>query len=133
MRKLNPRILVAIVASLIDEIVLVVAVVWILPSLGIAVPLWLVIILAILFLASGAWTLVVVRKRPNLGFENQLGVKALAVTRIGKKGLVRIGRENWAARTEGQEIEPGTRIVVVGQNALILMVLPDIAPPRFQE
>ena len=125
MRKLNPRILVAIIASLIDEIVLVVMVVWVLPRLGVAVPVWLVILLAIMFLVAGAWTLVVVRKRPNLGFENQLGVKAEAVTRIGKKGLVRIGRENWAARTEEIEIEPGTQVVVVGQNALILSVVRD--------
>ena len=125
MRKLSPRTLVAIIASLIDEIVLVVMVVWVLPDLGIAVPIWLVILLAIMFLITGAWTLVVVRKRPNLGFENQLGVKAEAVTRIGKKGLIRIGRENWAARTEETEIEPGTQVVVVGQNALILSVVRD--------
>ena len=125
MRKMNPRILVAIIASLIDEVALVVAVVWVLPRLGVEVPVWLVILLAILFLASGVWTLVVVKKRPNLGFENQIGVKALAVTRIRKKGLVRIGRENWAARTEGPEIEPGTNVVVVSQNALILTVVPD--------
>jgi membrane protein implicated in regulation of membrane protease activity len=125
-RKLNPRIVVAIIAALLDELVLVVMVVWILPKFGITVPVWLVILLAVLFLFSGSWAFVVVKRKPSLGFENQIGVKGVTETVIGrKKGLVRIGRDNWAARTEGPDIEPGTRIVVTGQNALILNVMPD--------
>lgn len=127
MRKTNPRIIIAVITSLIDEIVLLVLALWILPALGIKLPVWLVVSLAIIFIASGAWTLLVVRKKPNLGFENQIGVKAVAVTQINKKGLVRIGRQNWSARTEGPEILPGAKVVVVGQNSLILTVTPDDA------
>ncbi|APV45355.1 NfeD-like C-terminal, partner-binding [Dehalogenimonas formicexedens] len=126
MRKLNPRIVVAIIASLLDELLLVVAVVWILPKFGITVPVWLVILLAVMFLFSGSWAFVVVKRKPNLGFENQIGLKGIAVTVIGKKkGLVRIGRQNWAARTDGRDIEPGIEVEVVGQNALILTVVPE--------
>jgi len=126
-KRLNPRLAVAVAASLLDEILLVVAVLWILPLFGIHLPLWVVLILAVIFPATGALTFVIVRKKPNLGFENQIGVKGLALSRIGKKGTVRIGRENWAARTEGPVVEPGTPVVVIGQNALILSVVPDHA------
>jgi membrane protein implicated in regulation of membrane protease activity len=125
MNRINPRLVIAVIASFLDEVLLVVAVLWVLPKLGVAVPLWLVVILAVVFLASGALTFVVVRKKPNLGFESQIGTKAIAVSKIGNKGLVRIGHENWAARTDGPAIEQGTPIVVVGQNALILLVVPD--------
>ncbi|XUX00227.1 MAG: NfeD family protein [Dehalogenimonas sp.] len=123
MKRINPRIIIAIIASFLDELLLVVAVVWILPKFGITMPVWLVVLLAVLFLFSGAWAFVVVKRIPSLGFENQVGVKGIAVSRIGKKqGMVRIGRDNWSARTEGFEIEPGCRVVVVSQNALILVV-----------
>jgi membrane protein implicated in regulation of membrane protease activity len=125
-RKINPRILIAIILSLFDEIILLVMVLWVLPGFGIKLPGWLVILLGIMFLASGALTFIVVKNRPNLGFENQIGVKAIAVTVIGKNnGLVRIGRDNWTVRTEGSEIPPGSKIVVTGQNALILTVARD--------
>jgi membrane-bound ClpP family serine protease len=124
-KRINPRLIIAVITSLLDEVLLFVAVLWVLPRLGISVPIWLIIPLAVFFLASGALTFVVVRKRPNLGFENQIGVKGIAVTRIGKKGTMRIGHENWAARTEGPEIEQGKQVRVVGQAALILFVVSD--------
>jgi membrane-bound ClpP family serine protease len=123
--KTNPRIVIAVITSLVDEIMLFILVLWVLPALGINVPLWLVIPLAVIFLASGTWTLLVVRKKPNLGFENQIGARGVAITDIEKKGLVKIGRENWTARTGGPKLERGSKIVVVEQNALILTVAPD--------
>lgn len=125
-KRINPRIIIAIIASFLDELLLVVAVVWILPKFGISVPVWLVVLLAVLFLFSGAWAFVVVKRKPSLGFENQVGIKGIAGTIIGrKKGLVRIGRQNWSAQTGGPEIRPGCKVVVVSQNALILTVALD--------
>ncbi len=125
MKKFNYRLAAVIWASLVDEAILLVLILWVLPLFGIKLPLVAIILLAGIFFGLGVLIYFFMSKKPTLGFESQIGVKGIAVTRIDRKGTVKIGRELWAVRSAGSTIDAGTSIVVVGQSFLILTVRPE--------
>jgi membrane-bound ClpP family serine protease len=91
-------------------------------------PVWVIIILALVFLGIGVAIYFLLMGKPTLGFESQIGMKGIAETRIVRKGTIKIGNELWSATTVGETIEKGTSVVVINQVALILIITRELPP-----
>jgi membrane protein implicated in regulation of membrane protease activity len=120
--RINLRIILTVLMSLIDDIVIIVLAIYLMRIFGIRVPWWVIFLLVLVLLSwssLGYWGLV---KNPNLGFENMVGKTGLAVGPIRKDGTVRIGHELWYAVAR-EKIEQGSEIIVVGQSGLKLIVI----------
>jgi len=118
-----------VITSLFDEAVLVAVVLWGLPYVGVELPLW---VLAPASIALGAYNVFTYRKtvkalqvRPVPGLSDMVGSQGQAVDRLNPAGHVRIRGELWAAEVDGDDLRPGTRIVVVSQKGLKLVVRGD--------
>jgi membrane-bound ClpP family serine protease len=122
-KKINFRLLGAILLSLIDEAIILIVVIIVLSQIGIDIPLWVIIITVLLFIAITFFIYRSLRKNPQLGFENMLGLSGLAIENIGRKGTVRIDGELWAAKAKDENIKVGTQILVVEQTGLKLTVV----------
>ncbi len=120
------RLIVAIVASLLDEAILVAFLLWWLPQLGIIMPLpWIIVILA----AVVAWAVIsfrlgsqALRKKPLIGFSSMVGIDGRVVRTLAPEGFVRIRGELWQAKTDAGEIPAGAMVRVVRQQRLKLIV-----------
>lgn len=121
-KRVNIRLIATIILSLVDEAIIVALIIIGLSWLGIDVPLWAIIILALAFLAVTYPIYRVLRKSPQLGFENMIGQKGVSVEPIAGKGTVKIKGELWAAATDGEKIETGAEVIVTGQTGLKLKV-----------
>ena len=122
-KKINSRILFATLLSLVDDVVILAAVIVILSRLGIHVPVWAIIILAVIVLAIGFIIFRSFQKNPQLGFDNMVGVTGVVVEPISRKGTVRINGELWFASSRGEKIEVGAEVVVIEQSGLKLTVI----------
>jgi membrane-bound ClpP family serine protease len=122
-KKINFRLLGTILLSLIDEAIILIVIIIILSQIGIDIPLWAIIITVLIFIAITFVIYRSLRKNPQLGFENMLGLSGLAIENIGRKGTVRIEGELWAAKAKDENIKVGTQILVVEQTGLKLTVV----------
>ncbi len=110
------------VISLLDDAIIVTLLI-LLVSHFIEVPLWLIIPVGIVLVGWAVVSVVVIRKNPQLGFENMVGAAGVTVGALSPKGTVRIGHELWAAKAESGHIGSGTNILVVDQSGLLLTVV----------
>jgi membrane-bound ClpP family serine protease len=124
-KKVNLRIIITILLSLVDDAIIFAIVLIVLPRLGITVPIWAIALVAVFFFANILISYYGLRKNPQQGFENMIGKSGVAVEPIGRKGTVRINGELWFAMTTGEDkIETGTEITVIDQSGLKLIVKP---------
>lgn len=120
------RIALTIMATLLEEIALVIFVLLGLPVLGIDLPLGALIAMmagiatyGVISYRTGSRTLM---KKPLAGLSDMVGVKGRVVKTLDPTGTVKIGGELWAARSAEQEINKGTAIIVIKQSGLQLTV-----------
>jgi membrane-bound ClpP family serine protease len=122
----NPRLIIAIVSSLLDEAIIVAIIILGLPRLGFRLPLFVTILICTGFLiwAVGLYTIGsrILRKKPLPGFTHMVGLEGCVVKRLAPQGFIRVQGELWESRTENGVIEAGTDIVVVSQKGLKLVV-----------
>ena len=123
---MTARLIFAIVSNLLEEVALVVIVLWGLPELGIHIPLAGLIALMV---AWGAISVIVYRtgsralgKKAVIGLPAMVGAKGKVVSPLAPKGVVRIKGELWEATSSGTNVDVGEEVVVVGQNGLKLVV-----------
>jgi membrane-bound ClpP family serine protease len=119
----------AILSTILEEFIIAMGVLWLLPMWDIYIPLWL------LFLAMFAWAAIsifVYRKGTHalmlghiVGLQNMVGCKGEVVSRLAPAGMVMIKGELWLARSNGGGMEEGTKVIVVSQNRLELVVRKD--------
>jgi membrane protein implicated in regulation of membrane protease activity len=117
------RLMVSVILSIADEAILIAIGIIILLLIGVEVPVWAVVTLALIFLINnfiGYWAL---RNKPQMGFENKIGQTGLVVESVARKGTIRIGRELWWAITKGASIEVGSEVQVIDQVGLKLTVV----------
>jgi membrane-bound ClpP family serine protease len=122
-KRVNIKLILTIVASLADEVIILAIVILVLSQLGIEMPVWPIIVLALIFLMITLVAYRALRKNPQLGFESMIGQSGFAVEPIARKGTVRIHGELWFAMTNGEKIEAGAKIIVVEQTGLKLTVV----------
>jgi membrane protein implicated in regulation of membrane protease activity len=120
------RLVLAVLATLLEEAALVVLVLWGLPQLGINIPLpglitlmTGLVVLAVFTFRLGTRALL---KKPVGGLSTMIGSEARVVKSLAPEGMVRIKGELWEARSIYGEIGIGEAVSVVGQDGLKLIV-----------
>ena len=120
------RLIIAIVSTFFEEVAIVVIGIWLLPRLGIKVPLWALIIIMI---AWTGWAVFTYRtgtraleKKVVAGLSSMIGTKGRVVERLAPHGIIKIKGELWAAESDSDEIVPGEEVIVVKQEKLKLVV-----------
>jgi membrane-bound ClpP family serine protease len=123
LKKINLRLIGAIILSLADEVIILAVVIIVLSQFGIDFPIWAMILVSLPFLAITFLIYRSLRKKPQLGFENMVGLTGVAVETIGRKGTIRIKGELWSAKAKGEKIGTGEEVLVVEQIGLKLTVI----------
>ncbi len=125
---MNIRLILAIITSLLDELIILAIVLWGLPSIGIEISKpWLVIIIflvavwAVLSFRVGTRAL---QRKPLAGLPGMVGTRGRVVRALSPVGMVKIMGELWEGRAESGIIEAGTNICVIAQIGLKLVVRP---------
>ncbi len=123
---MTPRLILAIVSNLLEEATIVVIVLWGLPRLGIRLPLVVLIVLMVLWLAisviiyqAGSRAL---KKKQLIGLTDMVGTQGKVVKPLAPEGMVKIKGELWLAKSASGEMKLGVEVLVVGQNGLKLVV-----------
>ena len=118
----NLMLLFTAIASIVDDVLIIILSIWVMSILGIGTPWWFIVILVLLLLT---WSFIGYRalsKNPTLGFENMVGKSGLAVESLKTLGTVRIGHELWQARSD-ETIKQGVQVKVIAQSGLKLTVV----------
>ena len=120
--------IIAIVTSLIDEVIILAIILFGLPRLGIQIPLYGIVLIvlffgayAFIFFRLGSGTL---RKKPLAGLTDMVGVEGRTASRLNPEGYVMIHGELWESRAHNGVLPKGTDVIVVDQYGLKLVVRP---------
>jgi membrane-bound ClpP family serine protease len=123
---MTPRLIVAIVTTIIEEAALAAIVLWGLPRLGINLHVGVLIALMAALAAFAVTTYLMgsraLKRKPVVGLPDMVGAVGRVVSTLAPEGTVRIKGELWEARAEGRRINAGTDVTVVGQEGLKLIV-----------
>jgi membrane-bound ClpP family serine protease len=119
-------ILLNLVTTAVEEAVLVVVLLVILPLFGINIPIWLIVVLIV---AWAAWSYVTYRlrvktidKMPVVGAEALIGIKCSTTTPLSPMGYVKVGSELWQAYSIEGDINSEVEVVIVEVKGLALQV-----------
>jgi membrane protein implicated in regulation of membrane protease activity len=111
-----------------EEMLIAVGLLVILPRLGIKVPLWIVITVAVAWAVWSFFTyrlgVKVIEKAPILGAEALVGVRCKTVTPLSPTGYVQVGDELWKAYSTTGRVEAGIEVVIEEVKGLTLRVSP---------
>jgi membrane protein implicated in regulation of membrane protease activity len=114
----------AVTTSILWETCLAAVVLWLLPLLGIQIPIWALILLMI---ALGAYEYFTYRlekkaldKKPLISPD--IGSKGRVTTPLTPRGYIRVDAEKWLASAIDSNIEAGEEVVVVGMEGTTLFV-----------
>ncbi|HEY95078.1 MAG TPA: hypothetical protein G4O15_09090 [Dehalococcoidia bacterium] len=122
----RPRLIFAIVSTIIEEVAIAAAGIWGLPQIGVDFPLWGIILIMIAWLSYSVYTFKKGTKALTigniLGMPNMIGTKGRVTSALNPEGWVRIRGELWSAKSLSGEIQPGRNVVVTGQKRLKLEV-----------
>ena len=120
------RLILAILSTLLEEVAIVVIVLWGLPQLDIRIPLPGLITLMV---AWGAFAVFIyrvgsraLRMKPVAGMLTMVGSRGKAASPLAPDGFVRIKAELWEAKSLSGKIGTGEEVMVVGQDGLKLIV-----------
>jgi len=123
---MTPRLIIAIVTTLIEEVALAAIILWGLPLLGINLHVGVLIALMAALAALAVTTFRLgsraLKKKPVVGLPDMVGARGKAVSNLAPEGVVRIKGELWESRTDGRKINTGADVTVVGQEGLKLIV-----------
>jgi membrane protein implicated in regulation of membrane protease activity len=123
---MRARLIFAIVSTIIEEIAIVVIVLWGLPELGIQIPLWVLALIVVAWLSYAVYTYrkgtKALEMESKVGLPDMIGTRGKVVSPLKPEGLVRVQGELWVAKSTSGDMEPETEIIVVGQERLKLDV-----------
>jgi membrane-bound serine protease (ClpP class) len=120
----------AVLGWMIEEAILVAAVLWLLPQFDIKLPLW---VLGILMAALAIYSYIMYRVgrstfliRPKVAAETVIGNGGKVTKRLAPEGYVKVQGVLWKAICFEAELEVDDEIVVVGIDGLRLIVSPKV-------
>jgi membrane-bound ClpP family serine protease len=120
------RLTLLFIASLVDEAIVVLFVLLILPRLGIRITQpWLTVFLIGLGVYAVVTQRLVMRalkKKPVAGMTSMVGTEGRTETALRPEGMIKIDGELWEARSLEGSIETGEEVTVVSQDNLKLAV-----------
>jgi membrane-bound ClpP family serine protease len=121
-------IVVTLVTNILYEAAIFWGFLWLLPRFGLGVPLWSTILVAVIFAGWAAFCFYIgmrtIQKKPLNGFTSMVGMEGIAKGRLDPGGYIQIDGALWAAESEKGSIETGSRVEVVAQKVLKLVVKP---------
>ncbi|UCD09118.1 MAG: hypothetical protein JSU79_00270 [Dehalococcoidales bacterium] len=122
----RPRLIFAIISTIIEEIAIAAAGIWGLPKIGVDFPLWGIGLIMIAWLSYSVYTFKKGTKALMighiLGMPNMVGTKGRVTSSLNPEGWVRIRGELWSATSISGEIRQGRDVIVTGQKRLKLEV-----------
>jgi len=122
----------SIVTGLLEEAALAAVVLWLLPLLGVNIPIWGLILLMVAYGVKEGITYRIgaraLQRKPVVSLEAMVGCRGEAATPLAPNGYVRVEGELWRASSTGPNIDEGDEIVVVEVRRLTLLVAPMQAP-----
>lgn len=123
---MTTRLIIAIVTTLLEEAAIAAIVLWGLPKLGVDLPIFVLVIIMVLWAAYAVFTYHLgsraLRRKPLAGLLDMVGSKGKVASRLDPEGLVKIKGELWQAKSDGGSIDSGEEVTVVGQEGLKLVV-----------
>ncbi len=115
-----------VLVLLLDEAVAVVLVLLVLWALGIEIPLPIIIVIALLLGAFAFITHKVIipsfHRKKITGSEGMMGLTGEVIEPLTPVGVVRVGGENWKAKSVGGNIAVGEEVEILGMKGLTLKV-----------
>jgi membrane-bound ClpP family serine protease len=127
--RMSGRLIVNIVSTVAEEAAILFAGVWLLPEVGVRIPL---LLLAAIMLAWLGWTVFTYRKgsralerKPVRGLMDMQGMKGVVVRSLRPDGVVKVSGELWNAHSVTGPSEAGADVIVVSQEGLKLIVKED--------
>ena len=116
----------AILGWMLEEAILVAAVLWMLPQFDVNLPLW---VLGVLMAALAIYSYIMYRVgrstfliRPKVAAETVIGNGGKVTKRLAPEGYVKVQGVLWKATCVESELEVGDEVVVVGIEGLRLIV-----------
>ncbi len=123
---MNTRLVIALITSLIDEVIILAVIIWGLPRWGVHIPWWGTTLMCLGFAAYAILTFRIgsriLKKKPVPGFTDLIGMSGRAVEPLSPRGMVRINSELWEAKAESGAIPAGGEVEVVSQEGMKLVV-----------
>jgi membrane protein implicated in regulation of membrane protease activity len=117
-----------ILGWMLEESILVVVVLWLLPRFNVNLPLW---VLGILMVALAVYSSVMYRigkltflMKPKVAAEAIIGNEGKVTKRLAPEGYVKVQGVLWKATCSESELEVGDEVLVVGIEGLRLLVRP---------
>jgi membrane-bound ClpP family serine protease len=124
--EMTGRLIIAVVSTVLEEVVLVSITLWVLPEVGIYIPVWGLIAIMVVWAANAVFFYRIgsraLRRKPVSGLGSVVGERGKVVSALAPDGVVKIGNELWEARAAGGKLEIGEEVTVVEQDGLKLMV-----------
>lgn len=115
-----------ILVVLLDEVIVVALVFLALWLLGVDIPLPVIIVTALLLGAIILMTYKLVipalHKKRITGSEGMVGLEGTVIEPLTPMGVVRVGGENWKAKSTGENIAVGEEVEILGVDGLTLRV-----------
>jgi membrane protein implicated in regulation of membrane protease activity len=128
---MSGRLIIAIVSTAAEEIAALIAGVWLLPKIGVHIPLGILLAIMVVWLI---WSIITYRKgtrallrKPVQGMVNMISSTGIVVKALNPEGLAKFRGELWNCTAQTGSIEVGTRVIVVKQDGLKLVVRPEPA------
>lgn len=126
MEKMTVRLRLTILATMVEEIAVVLIVFLVLPRFGIYIPRPALIAMMAGLVVYGVFSYRMVsralRKKPMVGLPAMVGTRGRVIKPLAPKGLVKIKSELWEAASADREIGIDEEIIVVKQSGLKLVV-----------
>jgi membrane-bound ClpP family serine protease len=125
-KKIPVRLAFAILATLAEEIAIILIVLLVLPRFGVHIPLpgliGLVAGVSVYAVISYRQASRALMKEPLAGFTTMVGSRGKVIRPLAPDGLIKIRDELWEATSAGRRIDAGEEVIVVGQAGLKLVV-----------
>ena len=118
----------SIITGLLGEVGLAAVVLWLLPLLGVNIPIWVLILLMVAYAVKEGITYRIgaraLQRKPVVSLEGMVGCYGKATTPLAPDGYIRVEGELWWAFSTGPEIDEGNEVVIVDVKRLTLFVAP---------
>ncbi len=128
------RLVIAVVTTVLEEVIIVAIVLWGLPELGIHIPLGGLIAITVIWAANAVIFYQIgsraLRRRPVSGLGNVVGDKGKVISTLAPDGVVRIGSELWEGKSASGQVDVGEEVTVLEQDGLKLIVAKTVAVKR---
>ena len=115
-----------ILVLLLDEVAALLLLLLVLWIFGIQIPLPIIIVIALLlgglaFIIQRA-VIPALHKKRITGSEGMIGLTGEVIKPLTPVGMVRVGDEYWKAKSDGEKIEAGEEVEILGLKGLTLTV-----------